>query len=209
MATFHILNGNWQTYQKGRSGSRIPNPAGYGPGAYCIANTETGEVYIGSTTNLTQRAITNSACLKNNNHACRAFQNAFNENPDIEILVKKTTTVAEAQALEQQLVNEFKDTGYLCNSGIFDVTNPCKGKMQTQEHKQKRIEQLIGRERPIEVREKVSAGRKAFYQTEKGKLYLQTRSVKVKIDNIEYNSIAEASRVLNISPFRVAQYRTE
>lgn len=206
MSTFHILEGfevhaPWQYIQL-----RMHNPLRNITGTYCITIIDTGSIYIGSTNNLAQRIMYHMSTLRCNRHRNYKLQEAYNTSDDIEILVKPTETVNDAQALEQHLVDYFKDTGYLCNIAIADVTRSRLGRPLTDEHKRiigvaHRGKPRYDLRRPMSetAKQQGSVSRKAFYQTEKGKETLLARSNPVTIDGIYYPSISEACRILQQS----------
>jgi hypothetical protein len=205
MAHFHLLEGAAQ-YIAGsakQGGNRTPNAVGAGPGAYAVTVVETGEVYIGSTKNLTTRSIGNTTQLKMNRHCNQKLQAAYNANPEIEITVIPTATVIDANKLEQKLVDDFKDTGYLCNVGVDDVTKSRLGSVISDHQQQLMKDGMINRIISPEEKERRTNGVKAFYRTEKGLEHLKSlqamTSKPVTIDDILFRSVAEAKRILKIN----------
>ena len=199
MSTFHILDGFEPYVNVPRGGSRLRprNPLTNTSGAYCVTIIETGMVYVGSTSNLNNRVTRHPYMLKQDKHFNTKLQAAYNTDSDIEITIKPTATIAEAQKIEQQLVDHFRDTGYLCNQGIVDVTRSRFGTSHTEEHRRKIGDTLRGRTMPESVKQQQSLDRKAFLQTDKGRAAIQAISKPVTIDGIIYKSIAEAKRVLH------------
>jgi predicted GIY-YIG superfamily endonuclease len=206
MPTFHTLEGFKKHTPNPTGRPSLPKPLKQAIGTYCITVAETGMVYIGSTSNLTERFKSHLTTLRCNKHSNNRLQAAYNTDPGVEIMVKPSSTIAEAQALEQKLVDGFKDTGYLCNVAVVDVTRPglCNlGKTISEEHRQKLSDLKLGIPRTDDVKLKRSASTKAFYQTEQGQRFLQSKSKTVMIDGTQYSSISEASRALKQSPFLI------
>jgi predicted GIY-YIG superfamily endonuclease len=200
MATFHILN-DLKAFKTGKK-SFDNNPLVGTPGVYCVTVNETGKVYVGSTATLPKRASSHASNLKRDCHGNSNLQAAYNENPEIEIVFKRTASFDEAIALEQQLVNEFKDTGYLCNVGTADVTNPLKGIPHTEEWKRRNSEILTGSRRSEATKARITAGQKAFYQTDRGLESLKTNSKEVTVAGVTYPSISAAVRETGISRYQ-------
>jgi predicted GIY-YIG superfamily endonuclease len=188
MNVTHLLNG-FKPYISGQQGVKDTNLLTGKPGAYCITHVETGKVYIGSTGNLATRVSGNLGALKRNKHKNNNLQKVFNDDSTVEVLVKPTATLTDAVALEQQLVNEFKDTKYLCNIGITDVARPQLG--------------VEGQTRTTKHKEQISEKNRLYAKTPEGRQHIlertEKRSRKVIIDGITYPSQNEAARVLGIA----------
>lgn len=204
MSIIHILDG-FTPYlvRSGSSGPWNRNPLNNVAGTYCIIVIETGMIYIGSSTVLAKRVQAHQSYLRNNTHVNYNLQEAYNDNPEIEILIRPMYSIDDAQALEQYLVDYFKDTGYLCNIAIADVTRSRLGRPLTDEHKRVIGDSNRGRPRYDLRRPQAEAAkqqgivsRKAFYQTEEGRASLLARSKPITIDGIHYPSMSEAGRLL-------------
>lgn len=203
MTVFHILTG-YEPYTKGIAGLKGTNNLTNKPGTYCITNTDSGKVYVGSTTNLPKRLSSHISNLKNNRQVNKNLLADFGIDVSVTIDVKPTATIEEAIIEEQRLVNEFKDSGYLCNVAVADVTRPNFGRIFTEEHRQK-MSDSARRQAPSETtKQLMSISKIAFYQTPAGKAKLQEHvqraSVKVIVDGVEYPSISAASRALGVAP---------
>lgn len=132
------------------------NPLRKQPGVYCIEHVETGMVYVGSTTSLSDRASKNKSALKMDKHKNKPLQKLYNDNPNIEIYVEPTPDIKTAQIAEQLVVNALKDTGKLCNVATTNVLKTKTGMKLTDEHKTALLKSSLGVKRSDESRAKMS-----------------------------------------------------
>lgn len=200
MSIFHILDG-FKPYVFTRPWQRIPNPLTNIPGVYCITVIESGMVYIGSTAALAGRMSQNLTTLQQGRHCNSNMQSAYSADNELEFMVRPTATIKEAQLLEQHLVDEFKDSGYLCNRSVIDVTRPSYGIKVTHtiDHQRKMTAGIRKYWENDSSRQQRSRSLKAFYETEQSLKSLETRSRPITIDGVTYPSISEASRILQKS----------
>lgn len=131
-------------YVQGTRGSGVRHEFISQPGCYAVIIKVSGKIYVGSTSNLVARINTNISSLKYNQHGNRELQEAYNADPNIEVLVCPTNTVEEAQRLEQATVDKFLPTGNLTNRGVIDVTRPALGLPMSDENKQRLREAHLG-----------------------------------------------------------------
>lgn len=214
MSIIYILDG-FKQYVRGarNTGRGIRNPLTNTPAVYCIASDDTGEIYVGSTSNFPRRISSHYNKLRGNEHTNRKLQNAYNETTDLEILVRSTATFKEAQLLEQQLVNELLPEGRLCNVAVLDVTKPSLGVSNplSEAHKKAISDYNKNRTVTIETKEKISAIKKAFYQTDAGQkakeAVLAVKSIPINVDGVQFQSVREASSQLGVHPRTLAQYK--
>jgi group I intron endonuclease len=134
-------------------------------GVYFIINSKSGKFYIGSSKNCRKRKNNHLAYLRNNKHACKYLQYAFNkegENLFKFFCIEKTDRLEER---EQFFLDLFRDSNLLYNSlkSAYRVTgeqHPMFGKTHTIEArakiKQARERQIIKHSK--ETRAKIGMG---------------------------------------------------
>lgn len=207
MAFFHILSGAVTRAALPPNRGK-PNDISKSPGAYCITNVATGNVYIGSTGTLGCRVSGNESCLRRGVHRNPNLQKAYDESAEIEFLLLPTTTVEEARILEQQLVDEFKDSGHLCNIGITDVSRPAFRRIVSDQTKQLMSKNRYGIVPDDATKELMSATHKDYYNSERSqahrKVLFEKISKKVTVNGVEYPSISEAARQLNTTNWKIS-----
>jgi hypothetical protein len=183
---------------------------------YIIKHVETGKMYVGSSSIVSDRMSKNISSLKHNRHKNKPLQEIYNIDPKIEIFIKTTENIEEAQLLEQQTVNSLKNTKLLCNVATTDVTktnlgvkrsdetiekisNSNKGKKRSKETCNKLSLSHIGKKPSLEHCKKLSDIRKKLLSTPEGK-ELHARSIEkishaVICDGVRYLSKSEAARL--------------
>jgi len=148
------------------------------PGAYVIHHPETGQSYIGSTSNLYSRLLTHRNSLKKNKHANSCLQKAYIDSPTIKAVCFKAKDREHAYQIEQALLQANWDSGVLFNSSP-DAKNALasfiyKGVVFTEEH----------RANMRKSRRKSTAGAPVR---------------KVSIHGVVYPSVRDAARTLNLN----------
>lgn len=214
MSAFHILDG-FKPYDRNLAVQGKRNHLTNTPAVYCLTSEETGEVYIGSTSNFPHRIASHYSKLGANEHTNRKLQDIYNADGGIQILVRPTATHQEAQTLEQCLVDEMLPTGQLCNVAVLDVTKPSLGVFIpiSDAHKQAISNANKNKVMSSETKERISNVKKAFYQTEEGRkvadAVIAAKSIPITIDGKDYRSVREASRQIGVHPRTLAQYKPQ
>lgn len=205
--------------KKGDIGKPPRNELTGKPGCYVAADKVNGNLYVGSTSNLAGRIPSNLNKLKYGKHHNSSLQEAYNENPDISIIVKQTDTTEEAMRLEQEIVNKFLPTGKLHNVGTDDVTRPAlglsvsedrrkkigdasRGQKRSEETRLKNREAQLGKSLSDEHKQKQSIAQKDYLSTEEGKAAHARAAEKLKkpviCKGVTYTSQTEAAKALGV-----------
>ncbi len=208
------------SFKSGYGNGKPPkNTFSHKPGCYVIEHVATGKKYVGSSVNLSGRINGNLNYLEHGKHKNKNLQEAFNNDPKVEVFVKPTKTEEEARQLEQQIVDELLPSGNLCNIAVVDVTKTRVGVLLTDKHKSALLEGSLGKTRspesrkrmseshlgkklPEEHKHKLSEVHKQRLSTPEGKEShakgIEKISHAVMIDGIEYPSKSEAARILDL-----------
>jgi len=192
--------------------NQLPFPTDYKtkrPGVYVITHPESNKCYVGSTGDLYQRKSEHVSDLRKGNHPNRPLQCAYNENDKLEFVCTPTATKEEAVTLEQAILDSYGNGEKLFNVAT-NATTPWKGLR----HSEKSIEKMketnkgvgLGSKKSPETIDKMKAAAKGRVIGE----FMRTRSKEVlskriSIDGSTYDSLAEASRILGISPSTIHQ----
>lgn len=170
---------------------------------YAILHIPTDSIYVGSTCDLPRRYNENIGDLRRNEHKNRPLQELYNKIPDVVVLFEPCSTVEEAQFLEQLLVDKLKHTDNLCNVAVDNVLLTRKGASLSIGHIQKLREYNLGKVHTDDSRQNMSSAQKSFYGTPEGierkKQIGEQRSKRITFEGVEYSSIREASKQLNIN----------
>lgn len=137
---------------------------------YIFQNPETMETYVGSTGDLDKRLKEHRRDLNRSSHPNRKFQNAYNRNPNFEVLSVSLQSRDEAFDLEQAILDEYGPGRLLLNiskdarAPIFELTpevrtrmsDAAKQRMISPETREKMKIGNTGKVRSEEVRRKMS-----------------------------------------------------
>lgn len=180
----------------------IKNPLFGISGSYVVIDSKTSMTYIGSTANLAKRISQTTSSLRRGYHKNKRLQETYNSGADLHYFVIRTSDLRSAVAIEQNLVNELKDSGVLCNIAVDNVEKTRSGAKLTEAHIALLRESNIGKKRSEESIKKMSEAQKAYSLTDEGRARIarnrELHSRKVSIEGIDYSSISEASRLLKI-----------
>ena len=120
------------------------------PGIYILHNSNTEQVYIGSTIDLNKRANDHFSRLERNKHFNWKLQRAYNKDPNFEFVGvamdqfdNLVENRAEALFAEQVIINEFKDNSSLLNISM-DVELTTLGYKHTEESLKKMSAARLG-----------------------------------------------------------------
>ena len=180
----------------------LGNPLKNLPATYLIIHSDTKKAYIGSTNDLSRRSGENLRDLKNNCHKNKPLQEAYNKNNGVCICFHPCESVEKAQQLEQYLVTELNKDDLIFNVAVLDTKITAKGRKLSETHKE--ILKQSNRVREISdlTKQRMSEAQKNFNKTEEGQRLLleriKSKSKPVTINEVEYPSVSEASRQLNI-----------
>lgn len=204
---------------KGQTSKPEKNPLSKQPGCYVITHVESEKHYVGSSVNLAGRISSNLTTLKDNKHKNKNLQQLFNENPNVEVVVKQTQTVEEARQLEQETVDKLLPLGKLCNIGVIDVTrarfglpvsedtrrrtaDAIRGQKRSEESRIRMREAQLGKILSEEQKQKLSVIHKERLSSEEGKAAhsrgIEKRKHPVVCDGVNFSSVSEAARELKV-----------
>lgn len=130
------------------------------PGIYVIADLDAGRAYLGSSNNLEMRLRAHNKLLIQGAHTNRHLQKAANDKHRFACLPIPVTVGVDILKLEQQLLDEFFDSGILYNIAR-DATAPMRGIIQPAEHVEKRRQANIGKKHSPETIARLSEIAKA------------------------------------------------
>ena len=178
-------------------------------GVYCITNTSNNKCYIGSTNDLAYRESMHFHKLKYNTHGNKHLQNAYNkyggdnfEFSVVELIGEDEFTKEYLLLREQYYIDTVKP-----EYNILQIAGSSLGFVHTEETKAKISSSMLGVKKSEEHAKNISLSQKGKTLTEEHRKKLseaaknrktQGRNVKIIIDDIEYNSLKEASEILNI-----------
>lgn len=196
------------------------------PAAYVLYHRTTDKYYIGSSETPGLRISRHLTLLKGGRHDNRFMQEAYNLDPEFVPNIYPTQDRNAAYDLEQKLIDHYTKIGRCFNIGIVDVRAPNKGraipdhvkeklriaklgKPKSKEAIQKFIKAMTGRKRSEEDRLKISKAKKGVPQPESVRKLLleriEAQKIKVLIDGLEYESINQAARLLNLNKRTIAR----
>lgn len=201
-------------------------------GAYTIEHIGGVHVYHGSTSNLLRRVNEHQGELRRNEHHSKKLQEIFNVGGKFRIIFHPTTTKDEAINIEQTLIDNTPrenlcNTAYDARNNFHGLwLNPESreqiiqsrmgmqnglGYKHSDESKERMAKRMKGNDYALGHRHSEET-RKRMSESHKGKKVrpefirksvLARIKGSVTVDDIHYESITEASRVLNISTYRV------
>lgn len=87
-------------------------------GTYVLTDSRTKRFYLGSTKDVKKRIKRHFSDLEAGIHHCKPFQNIWSKGNSVLITIYEFETRDEAYALEQQLINQYKDSTLLLNVGL-------------------------------------------------------------------------------------------
>lgn len=135
------------------------------PGVYILQHNTSSMFYVGSTSNLYQRAASHRSKLKCGRHEVPEIQKAYELSPGITIVALPTKNVEEARSLEQVLLDQNRADSR-CLNKASDAYTPRKGmapsnkgKSPSEETRKKISEANQGRTFTPEQRENMSLSR--------------------------------------------------
>lgn len=101
-------------------------------GVYQITNTKNGKFYVGSSINLVKRRNTHWCDLKNNRHANKYLQAAWNKDGSSSFTFQVLAVVPKSELLlcEQEFIEQLKPHYNMCRfaRNRLGLTSPFKGK---------------------------------------------------------------------------------
>lgn len=189
-----------------------------GKGVYKIKNTHNGQIYIGSTlTSFKVRWRSHLSLLRNNKHYNTEMQAAYNNKKDVfsfHILYTGTDN-NEIRNKEQIFIDKFKS--YKKDIG-YNKERYVDRRKRSDETKRRISESKIGfnsgcqngfygKTHTPEVRDKIRKariGRKASDATKQN--MSECKQIKVRINNIIYPSMKEASKILSINESTLSRW---
>ncbi len=181
-------------YVKGRGNA--PQPLRFKSGAYRIEHKETGELYIGSTDDLSRRHSEHYSMLSKGKHSCPALQQAFNADPNpsnFEFRCKPTDSREEAYSLEEKWIGEARSSGKLLNIAE-DVRASGRGAIRSEETRRRLSESRRGSKDSEETR-----ARKAEFLNSIPRHGANNPGARgITVDGVHYGSIVEAANQLGV-----------
>lgn len=193
------------------SGNQITRPNKNNPkvpGVYMIHHLETDKVYVGSTKDLYSRESKHRGMLKNNKHSNKNLQEEYNKSNNINFLCLDINNREDAFEYEQQILDEFLDSGLLFNVSK-DAKIPNNGLTHSEETKKKMSETKIGKVFTDEHKHNLSISHSGKVITDKQKESLKLGSLAILkpviVDSVEYSSIAETAKVFDVHPETVSR----
>jgi predicted GIY-YIG superfamily endonuclease len=185
------------------------------PAAYILEHVDTGDIYIGSTRNVTDRLRGHLSALRNNHHGNKPLQERFNHSPAV--VLKETIPASsrdEAFEIEQRLMDENKNNPQLLNRnsrvGYRDEEMNVKviEKLKSTPRTEKQLAALkefhprsrhwVGRKHSDETRVKMRQAMTPAKQKQVDGL-IERLGKKVLVDGIEYRSASEAAKAKGVS----------
>lgn len=199
------------------------------PAAYALTHKSTGLHYVGSTGDLYTRIVQHKKMLRYGKHKNGNLQKAYDEDPVFSLSFVETETKEDAVIIEQTLLDQLKPKGLLFNIAIDAVnpnqglqvsdevkerlrdaafnqfstpqakkqhSDLIKKKWQDEEYRNKHIGVKHSDERVAKNSQTVKA---LWQDPEYRKKMMERGGLKISIDGVVYNSIAEAARLLGIS----------
>ena len=178
-------------------------------GIYCIKNTSNNKCYIGSSADLEYRKIMHFSRLKHGGHINKHLQNAYNKYGNnsfefsiLEIIPEELFTKEFLLSREQYYIDSVNpEYNILKTAGStlgythteetkVKISSSMKGVKKSEDHAKNIKESQIGKTLSEDHKRKLSIAAKN--RTKQGHV------TKIRVDDVEYNSIKEASELLNI-----------
>ncbi len=178
-------------------------------GVYCIKNKVNSKCYIGSTNDIAYRESMHFHKLKNNKHINKHLQNSYNKYGKDNFEFTIMELIGENEFTKEYLLE--REQYYLDTLrpefNILTIAGSNLGFKHSNEVKRKISSKLTGISKTEEHKRHIQDSQKGRVFTEEHKKKLSeaakhrkkaSRIVKIMIDNVIYNSIKEASELLNI-----------
>ena len=178
------------------------------PGTYLIIHNPSGRFYIGSTNNLQRRVSGHRCMLKKGQHPNKNLQSVFTRLEDLSVEVAIASTVEQARAGEQAMLDEYLNDPDCCNVGTganstwLPGTVPesviqkarersignkfAKGHVVSDEARDAVRQANTGLKRSQDTLDKMSAAKDRFKRP-------------VEIDGVVYDSARDAASILGIN----------
>lgn len=171
-------------------------------GYYKLTIQSTGHFYVGSSSRLSHRIYSHERMLDNGRHHAVKFQAAYVSWNDILVETFPTCSVALARLGEQELLDKYLDTPLCCNVARSS-TDPTLGVI-TIEMRRATIKyaEAARLSKPVseETKARMSQSHMGMTRTDETKQAIsESKSTPVILDGVRYNSISEASRILNMN----------
>lgn len=163
--------------------------------AYIIREMCSGNVYVGSSEKVYTRVCKHKWHIQRKQHDNSKFTELLQQThiKNFDLIVIFTDTREEAYDLEQYFVNMYKDTGLLINIAN-DVRFAMRGRVLTDEHREKIREANTGKIMSDEARQKIALSRKqsvkAITQLQE---MLNRKKRRISVNGVEYESLTQAS----------------
>jgi len=125
------------------------------PGVYIIGDVTSHKSYVGSSNDLNKRIKDHARELDNNHHANIHLQRSYNAGHQFTIIPIPTAPGVDPVQVEQQLLDEYFDTGLLLNIAR-DATAPNRGISPSEETREKMRIAMTGFKHSDETRQKLS-----------------------------------------------------
>lgn len=159
------------------------------PGAYVITHEPSGKFYIGSSANTHVRLNAHRSRLKRGVHPSSQLQNAVTDVNDLIIETIPATSKEHAYDLEQQLLDQ-RVADPLCCNVAANARNPWKDGSMPEAQRDLIRQANTGLKRSPETIQRL----KTSFSNRP-----PPRITPVEINGVEYSSIAEAARLLNLN----------
>lgn len=140
-------------------------------GVYCIANTVSGTVYVGCSTNIKQRWRTHRCRLRNGVHGNAYLQSAWNkygEDAFLWTIIEEVEKAVSLTDIEQHHLDKARRRGKVYNCGECAIT-PFLGQHHTVEARAKIGRAFKGRIFSEDHLAKISEARKGYKHSEEVK----------------------------------------
>lgn len=169
--------------------------------AYFIQDFSTGKIYIGSSGKIYKRICTHKQAIVVKKHSNKNFTKLLQDTPSeyFDITLIFTNSREEAYEIEQYLLNLYINNSLLLNIGL-DVKLAMKGRVLTEDHKNKISISNTGKKLSLETRAKMSAFSKTNERAiNHFKEILETKKRKIMVYGVEYESIHRAGILSGLS----------
>lgn len=191
-------------------------------GVYLLIDKRSSQFYVGSTSNLSDRISHHKRTLNRGEHSNPTLQVLYNSEPNLpfnEKLDVVRTVVNDRETafdLEQSIINEFLDSGYLLNRAK-NARSPGEGITISDEGKRKLSELKTGVKMSDDARAKMSAFQRGKIISEEQRIKMsealkgrtknpehvrkvaESHFKPVSFNGVEYKSISEFASANNLS----------
>lgn len=138
-------------------------------GMYILTHVKSKKRYVGSSSKIGTRLSGHWSMLSKGKHFDRGFQAAYNTDPEINTVFYVTSDRESAYDLEQAYLDKYFDTGELFNQTRF-ARAPGKGRVITQEERDRVGKQNRGKEFSPQWRAKIGDGNRGKVRTPEQRL---------------------------------------